>query len=524
VTEDTSRFVEQALFEAPPWCLVDGTADGEHVVVVDHSAHRDGIYVPELDSPNLPKRVHWDGDQGPVLDALVPFAPDGRLLRFSPDRRHVAYLALTEGQTKVRVGVDGGLGPEFDDFSEHVPPTLSPSGGRVAYAALVEGAWRMVVDHVPRLDLVPSTRLPRFDRRGDHVAFVAGTPPLGSPERVVVDDVAQREYDAIVAWEIGGPDKPFTLDSITFGPDGRLGYVAREGSHMFVVLDGVEGPRFDEIHPQIAFSPDGRQVAYPALRSGRMTCVVDGVEQESYDWVGRPVFSPDGARLMYAAGKGNGFVLVVDGTPEGDHLAEPPIGGYCFSPDGGRHAYGAVSRRDLRGERRRYVVDGVPGPEFDALDRIVFSPLGDRFTYAARKGPEMFAVVDGDPGPPFELIKGLSFSAAGHVAYASIVEGAACVILDGQAGPLFETLALALPPGHGDPPWEEYYEPDLYAFSPDGTHLAYTGTQRGGGARPVVDGDVGPVYETASFPAVDDSRAIFHGLRDGFVHRVRYDF
>ena len=108
------------------------------------------------------------------------------------------------------------------------------------------------------------------------------------------------------------------------------------------------------------FSPDGRQVAYPALRGGRMTCVVDGVEQEWHDWVGRPVFSPDGARLMYAAERGTGFALVVDGTPEGE-LSQPPVGRYCFSPDGRRYAYGAVSRRALRGEHRRYVVDGVPG-------------------------------------------------------------------------------------------------------------------------------------------------------------------
>jgi len=497
VTGNAPGFVEQALFEAPPGCLVDNTADGEHVIVVDHPAHQDGIYVPELDSANLPKRVHWDGEPGPALDALVPFAPDGRLLRFSPDRRHVTYVALTEGQTKVRVGVDGALGPEFDDFSEHVPPTLSPTGGRVAYTALVEGTWRMVVDHTPRFEFVPSTETPRFDRTGDHIAFVAASG--GSRQCVVVDDVAQRAYDGIVSWELGSVDKPFVLSSIVFGPDGRLGYAARDGSHMIVVLDGVEGPRFDEIHPQLAFSPDGGRVAYPALRGGRMTCVVDGVEQEWCEWVGRPVFSPDGARLMYAAERGNSFVLVVDGTPGGD-LSQSPVGGYCFSPDGRRYAYGAASRRALRGERRRYVVDGMPGPEFDVLDRPAFSPLGDRLAYAARKGSETFAVVDGDPGPPFELVKGLSFSAAGHVAYAGIVEGAVCVILDGRAGPVFEALALALPPHHGDPPWEEYYEPALYAFSPDGTHIAYTGTQRGVGTRPVVDAPSGRSTRPPLFP------------------------
>ena len=137
---------------------------------------------------------------------------------------------------------------------------------------------------------------------------------------------------------------------------------------------------------------------------------------------------------------------------------------------------------------------------------------------------ETFAVVDGDMGPPFEWVKGLSFSAAGHLAYAGIVRGAALRdhgrpgrtgVRDPDPGPAS---------GHGDPPWDEYHEPDFYAFSPDGTHIAYAGTQPGAGARPVVDGVVGPVYEAVTFPAVDDTRAVFYGARDGRVHRVTYEF
>jgi hypothetical protein len=63
-----------------------------------------------------------------------------------------------------------------------------------------------------------------------------------------------------------------------------------------------------------------------------------------------------------------------------------------------------------------------------------------------------------------------------------------------------------------------------FAFSPDGAHLAYTGMKSGFGARPVVDDVVGPAYEMATFPAVDDRRAVFYGWRDGYVHRVTYDF
>lgn len=528
--EHESGFVEQALFEAPPGSLLESTADGEHVIVVDHLGighdrglrQESGIYVAELGSGDQPKRVYWDGDAGPDLDALVPLPPDGSLVRSSPDRRHVTYLAAVEGRTKVRVGVDGSLGPAFADFSEQAPPTFSPAGGRIAYAALVEGAWRMVVDHVPQLEFAAATAPPLFDRRGDHIAFVAASPPHVSPQRVVVNGVAQREYDSIVAWQLGEADKPFTLSSIEFGRDGRVGYVASEGSSMFVVLDEVEGPRFDEIHPRLALSDDGRHFAYPALRGHEMTCVVDGEAHGWYDAVARPVFSREEARLMYIVRRGKRFAIVVDGTPESDLSATPVF--WNFSPDGAHYACVTVAKRALRGDSWCCVVDGVRGPEFDAIGgRPVFSPLGDRLAYVARRGGAWFAVVDGDQGPQLEWAKLASFSAAGRFAYmGGDSPDSVAVIVEDRAGPTFERLAMAA--GESEPPWEEYFEPRCFAFSPDGTHIAYTGMRQGFGARPVVDHIVGPAYEVATFPAVDHRRATFYGWRDGYVHRVTRDF
>lgn len=93
--------------------------------------------------------------------------------------------------------------------------------------------------------------------------------------------------------------------------------------------------------------------------------------------------------------------------------------------------------------------------------------------------------------------------------------------MDGRAGPTFERLASA-------PPTTEQRRDDgtstYFAFSPDGAHIAYTGMRRGFGAHPVVDDLVGPAYEVATFPAVDAVRATFHGWRDGYVHRVTYEF
>ena len=529
MTADASGFVEQALFQAPPGCTLESTADGEHVIVVDRLGiglapirYEGGGYVAELDSPDQPRRVYWDGNAGPELDDLVPLPPDGSLLRISPDRQHVAYLAATQGRTRARVGVDGSIGPELEGISD-VPLTFSPTGGRIAYVAPVEGVFRLLVDHVPQLEFVPALMPPLFDRSGDRIAFVAVSSTGGPPERVVVDDVAQREYDGIVAWRLGdeATGEPRTLSSIAFGPDGGLGYVALQGSGMVVVLDGVEGPRFDAIPPKLAFGADGRHVAYPARRGQQMTCVLDGVAQEWYDGVGAPVLSPDGARLLYAVERGGRFALVVDGTPEGD-FSDAPVE-YAFSPDGERYAYFTGTKRALRGERWSCVVDGVPGPEFDAIEsRPVFSPDGNRLAYVARRGRECFAVVEGESGPRFQWAAFPSFSAAGRFAYlGSDSEESVAVIVDGREGPTFEQLTSA--PGTPEPPWGDV-ERRWFAFSPDGTHIAYAGATQGSGARPVVDDLVGPGYEIVTFPAVDDKRATFYGWRDGYVYRVTYDF
>jgi hypothetical protein len=525
-----SGFVEQALFEAPPGCLLESTADGEHVIVVDHLGigragyveHESGVYVSELDPVVQLKRIYWDGDPGDLFEAFVPLPPDGGLIRFSPDRMHVTYVGLENVGTKVRIGVDDTVGPAFSEFSLQAPPTFSPSGGRIAYAAEVEGAWRMVIDHVPRLEFVPVTQPPVFDRAGNRIAFVAGSPPRATRQRVVVNDVAEREYDAIVSWVFDdrATGTAREVSSLAFAPDGRLGYVALSGSSMLVVLDGIEGPQFDEVY-RLVFSADGGHVAYAAARGRLTTCLVDGVAQGSYDGVGPLVFSPDGDRLMYGVERGKKFAVVVDGTPEGE-FSVPPAG-HVFSPDGTRYAYLTIAKRALRGERWCCVVDGVPGPEFDAIEsRPVFSFDGDRFAYVARRDDAWFAVVDGSPKPSFVRVFHPTFSTAGHFVYLGFdSRESVSVVVDGRTGPTFERLA-------GTPSTTAQHrdavEPTYFAFSPDGTHIAYTGMKRGSGARPVVDDVVGPAYEMVTFPAVDDRRATFYGSRDGYVHRVTYDF
>jgi len=118
----------------------------------------------------------------------------------------------------------------------------------------------------------------------------------------------------------------------------HLAVVAPKGSRQVVLLDGVEGPVFDEIPVQfgwgnyrntgpIVFSPTGGRSAYVGRRAGDYIAVVDGKEAVTLmtpetakgiaytatsDW--SFLFSRDGSRLAYAAREGTSWVMVVDGV------------------------------------------------------------------------------------------------------------------------------------------------------------------------------------------------------------------
>ena len=63
-----------------------------------------------------------------------------------------------------------------------------------------------------------------------------------------------------------------------FSPDGKhVAYAAKKGAKAVVVLDGREGPEFDQIGVSyVLFSPDGAHTGYTAQSGGKWMAVVDG--------------------------------------------------------------------------------------------------------------------------------------------------------------------------------------------------------------------------------------------------------
>ena len=136
---------------------------------------------------------------------------------------------------------------------------------------------------------------------------------LGNREFILLDGqpqingIAQKGYE-----KTGGP---------RFGPDGRLVYVAKTGGKWLVVDTGKEQKAYDTVVDSFYFSTDGSHLATVAFDGEQEMVVVDGLEGNRYDMIltiggGEIKFdaasagSSGGTSFHYLAARGNELLLV----------------------------------------------------------------------------------------------------------------------------------------------------------------------------------------------------------------------
>jgi hypothetical protein len=179
---------------------------------------------------------------------------------------------------------------------------------------------------------------------------------------------------------VAGPVRPDALYVVS--PAGaRLATVTMKGPSHLVIVDGVEGPLFDQMlqingqpfyrpgsgmntsgHlPPVVFSSDGKRHAYCARRGEELVVVVDGKEFVRLPNTpiilknGPLAFSPAGKHLFYlTSDTTTGYRLVIEGKP-GPVLAGPPLA-IAFAADDSRHAY--VTARPGSRDDQMLIVDG----------------------------------------------------------------------------------------------------------------------------------------------------------------------
>ena len=237
--------------------------------------------------------------------------------------------------------------------------------------------------------------------------------------------------------------------------DGTLAYVLaapvpKGRSKERLIVGDHEDPPFEGL-VHTTLSPDGSAVAYVGRNADRETVMVRGRKLGDFDSVYAIAWTPDGREVVVFARAlkcqppacwciSRGGVCV----PE-DHLGPGP---WAFSPDGARVAL--VHQRSLPCDGCR------PGRD-------------DRYwvTYGAMRGPE---VLDVRAGPVID-------ARGAHVAYAALVAGGGVRVFR-DAQPVGELLQQG----------------GQIAFSPDGAHLAWSGSA-GGHFHVFVDGVPAPAHD-----------------------------
>jgi hypothetical protein len=202
--------------------------------------------------------------------------------------------------------------------------------------------------------------------------------------------------------------------------------MAPKGSRQVVLIDGVEGPVFDEI---------------PS------TSVWTG-------WQGSPgpiVLSPTGGHSAYVGRRGGDLIAVVDGkeavtlstpaTQQGLSYSDPSGWNFFFSHDGAHLAYAAIAGPGSM----VMVVDGVKSPAYHAFDLKQTALQGKRLVYVAQTTDmKWHAVVDGKAGPGYDVISSMSLTPDGaHYAFiagrraANTSAAGSLVVVDGVEGAVY---------------------------------------------------------------------------------------
>lgn len=321
---------------------------------------------------------------------------------FSPDSKRLAYVAV--GDQGAHVVVDGQEGPSFDSSSGDVMGTFqtlrehnsvfSPDSKRVGYWARRARKWLSVVDGKEYADASP----PRFSPDGLRLAYVNAAAPPGASKR-------GSQWLSLSSFQLG----PYVIPTWNFK--------SPAGYKWSVMVDGQAVKEHSQpISPFIAFSPDGKRLAYCLVSGPTERVVVDGVEGKEYEKVDNPTFSPDGRRVAYRAKRGGKWMLVLDGVESQpyDDLGSREWGtpyylqGVSWSPDSKRLAVAAK-----RAGKWRVVVDGVEGQPHGLIETIVWSPDSKRLAYVAGREASFWTNV-GTPPKWFVVVDGVEYTGIKH--------------------------------------------------------------------------------------------------------------
>jgi Tol biopolymer transport system component/DNA-binding winged helix-turn-helix (wHTH) protein len=397
----------------------------------------------------------------PLLDLYPTFSPDGQSLAYSALRNgsfEIVVKPLTPGSREVQVTADG---------ANNVQPTWSPDGKQIAFHSRQRGGiWVL-----PALGGVAQQRVdfgadPAWSPDGKWIAFQSIAPV----------DIAQTAFAAL--------------------PPSTLWLVPAEG--------GTATPLTRKQHPTgghgaPAWSPDSQRVAFVSYSPGRSeiwTVTADGKEQQSliggaynfYD----PVFAPDGNYIFWTTGAGN-FQLWRSriSLTTGQSLGEPEeiantgaaLARYLtIAPDGKRLAYSSLVMANNIGSVAVSPQTGAAVGEPILLTQDTnrrktapnFSPDGSTIVYSMWKAgaPGELWLMDADGSNARQLTTGL----AGLPNWLPDGQRVCVVSKDGTD---FRMWAIEVKTGKQTVLSNQIFPIALGKLSPDGTLFAFNSNTDG---------------------------------------------
>jgi hypothetical protein len=289
----------------------------------------------------------------------------------------------------------------------------------------------------------------------------------------------------------------------------HFGTVIAKGSRVVALIDGVEGPRFDEI------------LSAANTRDSRIS------------------FSPDGSRSVYVGRQGQELVVMVDGkemlrvpTPVSQIQGPVNLPGPAFTANG-KHVYWVRYTQESTMTSYQFYYDGVSGPRGNDPPAVFFSPSGDRYAYMLTNpvNREQHAlIVDGKPAgypPPGYIVDGgmggefrftgdgthlfIKSSVPRAVGVQAFVDGRPFLRAEGAAlyqAPVGNAFATVVSMGPRDGPAAQFIDIagkkvpgsegqmiDSIRWSPDGKHWAAKVTTAARSMFVIADGKKGLEYQ-----------------------------
>jgi hypothetical protein len=297
-----------------------------------------------------------------------------------------------------------------------------------------------------------------------------------------------------------------------------------DGSRAVVYYDGVKGPKFDEILPQVSsahvvFSPDGNRYAYCARAGDHYVVMVDGKELVRSSEANSGRFDGESCHLGFTLNSKHVFWTsnVVLETRRGQMFkrfwfdGQPsPTGsvdaGAALSPDGNHYAYNLTISDPYHQDRFAFAVDGkiapymAGAPQWTADSKHLYTQRS-----AAPNGTEL--LFDGKP-----LMRAFGFTVyippAGDMVVVAVTGGTnfhpfSFLVINGKKVPGSDTV--------------ERGAITKVVFSPDGKHYAALCGDTNNHQYVIVDGKRGQEYvsiENLAFTA-DSSTVVYQSFMNG---------